>query len=145
MGAYYYDERKEIREAVIAGERALSSLRAAKDRLDSARRWGVMDLFGGNVISGFVKHSRMSDASRCVEQAKDDLRRFQDELSDVQDLQRLDIGIGDFMTFADFFFDGFLADIFVQSKINDARRNVEEAIRRVEEMLRRLKSSPAYR
>ena len=138
--AYGYDKKKEIREAIEAGEHALSSLRAAKEQLDSARRWGVLDLFGGNMISGFLKHSRMSNASRCVDQAKSDLRRFQDELSDVRDLQGMDIGINDFLTFADFFFDGFLADIFVQSKISDARRNVDEAIRRVEAMLKKLRN-----
>ena len=31
---------REVREAIAAGERALDSLRTAKDRLNSARAWG---------------------------------------------------------------------------------------------------------
>ena len=48
--------------------------------------------------------------------------------------------MGDFLTFADFFFDGFLADVMVQSKINNAKKQVDEAIRRVEEVLVKLRT-----
>jgi uncharacterized protein (DUF2164 family) len=40
--------------------------------------------------------------------------------------------------FADFFFDGLIADFYVQSKINNARAQVDEAISRVEGALDRL-------
>ncbi len=134
-----FDREREIREAIAAGERALVSLRDAKERLDSARRWGVVDLFGGGMISGFIKHSRVNDASRILDRAKYDLELFQRELADVQDIRGLDVGVDDFLTFADFFFDGFLADLFVQSRIGVSRRKIEEAIPRVEEMLGRLR------
>ena len=49
--------------------------------------------------------------------------------------------IDGFLTFADFFFDGFIADIFVQSKIREGQRQVQEAIRRVEDILCKLKSA----
>lgn len=49
--------------------------------------------------------------------------------------------VGGFLTFADFFFDGFLADIFVQSKIGDGKKQVQEAIRRVEDILRTLRAA----
>ncbi len=143
MGRYEvsYNRDKEIREAVIAGERALASLRSAHDRLDSARGWGILDLFGGNLITGLVKHSRISDASRYVDDARRDLAAFQSELRDVRDLQGLKIDVGDFLTFADFFWDGFLADIMVQSRINDARQKISQAITRTESVVRKLKSS----
>ena len=68
------------------------------------------------------------------------MNRFSKELSDVRDLQGLNIEIGDFLTFADFFFDGFLADIFVQSKIRQAQERIDDAIYRVEEVLRQLRN-----
>ena len=52
----------------------------------------------------------------------------------------MNIDVGGFLTFADFFFDGFLADVMVQSKINNAKRQVDEAIRRVENVLGRLRT-----
>ena len=139
-GYSVYDREKEVREAIIAGERALSSLRLAQEKLDSARGWGFLDLFGGNLITGLIKHSRISDASRYVEDARRDLTAFQNELRDVRDLD-LDVRIGDFLTFADFFWDGFIADIMVQSKINDARRRIAEAAGCTESIVRELKKS----
>ncbi len=136
-----YDRNKEIREAIAAGERALSSMRAAQNSLDSARGWGILDMFGGNLITGLIKHSKVSDASRYVDAARRDMAYFQNELQDIQDLQGLDIRIGDFLTFADFFWDGFLADILVQSKINDARRKIADAINRTESVVRKLRNS----
>ena len=136
-----YDREKEIREAISAGERALASLKRAQQELDGARTWGVFDLLGGNIITGAVKHMKIGDASRFVEEARRDLTAFQDELDDVRDLQDLDIDVGGFLTFADFFWDGFLADILVQSRINDARRRIADAISRTDAVVRKLKSS----
>ena len=135
-----YNRNSEIREAIEAGERALSSLQDAKNSLGSARGWGLFDLFGGGAISGMVKHMKIGDARQSLNQAKADLERFGRELSDVQDLQGLNIEIGDFLTFADFFFDGFLADMMVQSKIRQAQDDIDNAIYRVENLLRQLKT-----
>lgn len=132
---YYYDAEKERQEAIRAGERALNSLRDAEHYLGGARLWGIVDLFGGGGLSGLLKHSKLSDASRSVERAKADLRSFQKELGDVAGLENMQVDIGGFLTFADFFFDGLIADWLVQSKIQNARRQVSEAIARVEQIL----------
>lgn len=42
-----YDIEKEKREAIEAGQRALSSLRTAEENLNSAKNWGLVDMFGG--------------------------------------------------------------------------------------------------
>lgn len=135
-----YDESKEIREAVISGEKALVSLKDAKRYLDSARNWGVVDIFGGDLFSGLMKHSNIDKASQAMDRAKHDLRDFQQELHDVHDLPDMHIDMGDFMTFADYFFDGFIVDFMVQSKINEARQQVNNAISRVESILRQIRS-----
>jgi len=135
-----YDESKEIREAVFSGEKALVSLKDAKRYLDSARNWGVVDIFGGDLFSGLMKHSNIDKASQAMDRAKHDLRDFQQELHDVHDLPDMHIDMGDFMTFADYFFDGFIVDFMVQSKINEARQQVNNAISRVEGILRQIRS-----
>ena len=134
-----YDRNKEIREAIRAGERALDSLQEANRQLNSAGNWGLVDIFGGNTISGLMKHMKVNNASRCVDDARRDVATFRDELGDIRDVENLNIDIDGFLTFADFFFDGFVADIFVQSKIRKGQQQVREAIRRVEDILRCLK------
>lgn len=134
-----YDMDREVREAIDAGEQALRSLKTARDKLDSARNWGLVDIFGGSTISGLMKHKKIGDAERYIDDAKRDLRSFSRELGDIRGIENLNIDVSDFLTFADFFFDGFLTDMLVQSKINDAKRQVNEAIRRVEDALMKLR------
>ena len=117
-----YDIEKEKREAIEAGRRALNSLRTAKENLNSAKNWGLVDMFGGGFFTTLLKHSKMDQAKRNMEQAKYDLRSFSRELND----------------FADYFFDGFVVDWVVQDRINNAKRQVEEAIRRTESIVNQL-------
>ena len=99
-----------------------------------------MDIFGGDTISGLMKHKKIGDAERYIDDAKRDLRSFSRELGNIQGIENLNIDVGGFLTFADFFFDGFLADVMVQSKINNAKKQADEAIRRVESVLGRLRT-----
>lgn len=131
----YYNPEKERLEAIAAGEKALNSLRDAQYHLGGARLWGIVDLFGGGGLSGLLKHSDIRKASRSLEEARADLRAFQRELRDVTSLGGLQIDVGGFLTFADFFFDGVIADYLVQSKIVRARKQVMEAIEQVEKIL----------
>ena len=135
-----YDLEKEKREAIDAGNRALRSLRDAQNYLSSAKNWGIWDMLGGGFISTMVKQSKMDQAKQSMEQAKYDLKNFSRELNDVNMACHLDIKTGDFLSFADWFFDGFFVDWMVQDRINQASGQVAEAIRRVEGILRQLKS-----
>ena len=80
----------------------------------------------------------MDQAKRNMEQAKYDLRNFSRELNDVNMACDLHIDTGDFLSFADYFFDGFVVDWMVQDRINTAKRQVEEAIRRTESIVNQL-------
>lgn len=132
-------ERQEIREAVEAGELALFSLQTAREQLNSARNWGIWDLLGGGFFTDLMKHSKLENASRCIEMAKQDLQVFERELRDVTVDGDLKINIGNFLLFADFFFDGLIADYMVQSKIAEAKQQVDEAIERTELLLIQLR------
>lgn len=136
-----YNRTKEIHEAIISGEIALDKLKEAQKDLNSASNWGLVDIFGGNLLSGFMKHSSINDASKKVEDAKRELSRFRNELSDIRDIECLDIQIDGFLEFADFIFDGIFADVFVQSKINDFERQISKAIDRVQDILFVLKKA----
>lgn len=131
--------RREMKEALDAGERALSSLRKAQEKLNSAGNWGLFDMFGGGLFSTIMKRSKMDDAQQLMEAAKTDLKRFQRELKDVNIPLDLRMEVGSFLSFADFFFDGFVADYLVQSKISEAKEQVSDTIVRVEQILNELK------
>ena len=48
------NNKKEINEAIVAGDMALNSLYAAQEKLDSAKGWSWLDMFGGG-LSGAVE------------------------------------------------------------------------------------------
>lgn len=131
-------ETREILEAIDAGNEALESMRSARKYLNSARTWGIMDIFGGDFLTNVVKHSKMDHAREYLERANRDLERFTRELRDVP-AEYLKLDAGGFLTFADFMFDGLLADVLVQSKINEARQQLDRMIPSTEDAIRKLK------
>ena len=133
------DYRREIREAMQAGQEALNYLNQAKDCLNSAGNWGIVDMLGGGLLTTMIKRSKMKDADAVMQEARQALKRFQKELMDVENIPEFHIEMGDFLAFADYFFDGIIADVMVQSRINDARRQVDNAIRKVEYIMNQLK------
>ena len=133
------DRQIEIYEAVNAGQRALESLYDAREELQRARNWGIADLLGGGMFITYAKHNKINQAKNCIARAQQEMNRFGRQINDVDAFAGVDLGISDFLVFADYFFDGFVADFMVQQKINEAAGQVDEAIRRVEQLLARLK------
>ena len=133
-------DKKEICEAIQAGEAALTSMEKAREKLGSAKNWGLFDIFGGGVFSTFVKHSRMDDASSYMEDAKHSLAAFESELKDVSLSADLSIELGSFMRFADIFMDNVFVDVMVQSRINEAIIGLDQASDRIRSILAKLYS-----
>lgn len=119
-------DRKELQEAVAAGKAVLSALDRAAERLGSAQNWGTYDMLGGGMIATSVKHRRIDEARSSIHTAQNRLRRFQSELKDVQKDVRIQIDIGGMLTFADYFFDGFITDWIVQGKIKESLGHVRD-------------------
>ena len=97
----YMQNQQEIHEAICAADDALEALRRADRSLSSASSWGLWDMFGGGFLSTMMKHGRMDDAQREIEQARACLRRFSREVADVSGVEALDIDVGGFLQFAD--------------------------------------------
>lgn len=128
----------EIEQAKRAGQRALESLYDVQESLGSARNWGIFDLLGGGLLTDMMKHSKIKDAAFHMENARERLLDFQRELKDVNLPLELRMEVGGFLSFADFFFDGLITDYLVQSRIGEAREQVEDAIYQVKHLLERL-------
>ena len=122
---------QEIREAIQAADSALFHLRNAQQKLRSARNWGIYDLLGGGFFSTLIKHSKMDRARDEVEAARNAVCRFSRELSDVAGSAQFEMDTDDFLSFADYFFDGFMADYMMQNRIGRARDQVDNAIVRI--------------
>ena len=69
--------KKEVQEAIRAGEQVLQSLYYAGEKLENAGKWGIFAMFAGGFFSGYMKHSRIKEAEALLEQAKTELQLFQ--------------------------------------------------------------------
>ena len=134
------DEKREVREAVLAGRRALTSLEEAADALDSASNWGLFDLLAGGLITSLVKHARLDDAREALEQARADLYAFTREVADVRAIESLRVDVGGIATALDVIADNPFVDLYVQKKIDDAQDGVEAAIGATRTVLARLEA-----
>ena len=132
------DEKRELREAIRAGEHALDSLHAAMERLDSARAWGVCDLLGGRFISSRIKFRKIDDANEWVQLANNDLRTFAKELGDVTGVGTY-IRTGDLVSVLDMFCDNIVSDLTVQTRIRQAMVQIDRIIERVQDTVWTLK------
>ncbi len=138
--SFFIDKKKEIEEAIAAGRKLLISLRQISKSLQSASNWGTWDIIGGGMIATMAKHSRIDQAKAEISRTQSLLSRFHRELEDVGGKVEVNIEIGSFLTFADFFFDGIFADLTVQSKIRDAEDRIMNTTNKVNSIMRRLEA-----
>ena len=131
-------QQKELEEAISAGENAKRLLGQVQDDLDSARNWGTWDMLGGGLIATMAKYDRLDSAQSSIQAAQRALSDFRTELADVSRLQVPNIQIGEFATFADYFFDGIFSDWYVQSSIKTAQEGVSEVLMKLTATLRNL-------
>ncbi len=130
---------KELKEAIRAGKNAIYHLERTEGSLDSAENWGTWDLFGGGLITDMMKHSHLDDAKSAAESVQTALSLFRAELADVQISNNINIETDGFAKFADFFFDGLIADWCMQSRIHASQESVTYTRNQVEKVLDRLK------
>lgn len=134
-------QQKELEEALSAGENAKRLLGQVQDDLDSARSWGTWDMLGGGLIATMAKHDRLDSAQSSIRAAQRALSDFRTELADVSQLQVPSIQIGEFATFADYFFDGIFSDWYVQSSIKKAQEGVSDVHMKLTAALRDLEAA----
>lgn len=130
----YNDQLADFDRVINAGDHALKSLKVAKAYLDGARAWGIADLLGGGILPGVMKHWDINDAKRNINDAEQGLQEFIYALDHIQISGELDLEIDCFLSFIDLFWDNFLADYLVQTRIKKARKSLDEIIAKVEHL-----------
>lgn len=134
----FENQKKEIREAISAGNKAKNIAEQVLSELDDAEGWGTWDLLGGGLISDLAKHSSLDDAQEEIEHLQVQLRRFKTELADVTIRAEMQVNIDGFLRFADYFFDGLFADWAVLDKIEESKSEVKNVINQIQAVLNKL-------
>ena len=142
------DRRREIAEALAAGEHALDLAKDIRETLNSASSWATFDIFGGDLVADLVKHGKLENAQKKIYDLQNALSGLRTELADVDNIDAgLTVTIDSSTSFADYFFDT-LFDLVVLERINrsiDEMDHVCERIRSVIWALRGLDAQEAQK
>ncbi|MGM0846795.1 MAG: hypothetical protein ACQEUT_17700, partial [Bacillota bacterium] len=138
QSAEYKAQLKEVKEAEDAAVMALLKLDSAADCLDSAGNWGMVDMFGGGLISSAAKRSKMDDAQRALHEAQRYLKKLEKELADLNMKSTQTLEVSGFLNMTDLFFDNFFSDMMVQDKISRTAEGVSETREKLRELYSKL-------
>ena len=130
-------ELLEVREALEAGNAALSSAVDVRSTLYAAENWGFFDARGG-VLASFIKGGDVDRAQEQVEQLQVDLRRFRTELIDIRVTAEVKIDIDDFLNVADSLFEGVFSDFDDVSRIEAIKKQTDTAVSNIKYMVSKL-------
>nr|WP_294466192.1 hypothetical protein [uncultured Sellimonas sp.] len=138
--AFLKNQNREIHEALDAGQQALYRAEEISQGLKDAKTWGTIDLMGGGLMTDVIKYDKLNKVRDKTMDLQSALRSFRTELADVSsqidgDIQ---VEIGDFLHFADYFFDGFITDWMVYDRIKQAKERAERTCSQIQGILERL-------
>lgn len=138
--AFHGNQQREIEEAINAGNCAFRIAQKILEDLDSAKKWSTVDLLGGNLIADMAKHDKINKVQDRIQDLQNALRGFRTELADVTERISGDlyVEIGDFLHFADYFFDGLFADWMVYDRINDSWNRTHQTCEQIQRVLEQL-------
>lgn len=111
------NELSQNGKAVNIINRLLPLLDEAERNLSRARNWSIFDVLGGGFIVDLFKHSKLSKAQGNMEQVNSLMNELSCILRGINIPADCTMEVGNFVTFADFLFDGFFVDAYVTSKI----------------------------
>lgn len=135
---YLGSQKRELQEAMNAGNAALSCADQILSELNSAEGWGTWDLVGGGLLTDLAKHSHLDQAQASVETLQTQLRCFKTELADVTIDADIQVSIDGFLRVADYFFDGIFADWAVLDQIHQSQQQVQRVRNQIESVLNHL-------
>lgn len=97
-------------------------------------------MLGGGLIATAIKHDRIDEAQQEAHAAQQALAALRRELKDVHiNFDAQGIRVDGFARFADYFFDGLIADWAVQGRINDSLAGVRRTREQVSALMARLR------
>lgn len=135
MSLYKQGHNTDIEYAVDLVNEATAHLYRAREVLNAARSWGIVDIVGGGIAITAIKHQRINDAKVEIVYANEALRQLQMVWTKPLNLEAITLEIGQLATIADFIFDNPLTDIYVQNQILVAKDQVERVIYQTEQLI----------
>lgn len=132
----------QINRALKLTDELIGCLDTAERQLSSARNWGFLDILGGGLITDLIKHSKLQNAKTSMEHVNYLMQQLQQILGSISIPGDYRMQIGGFATFADFFFDSGIVDIYMTAKIMNSLEEVRRLKDKCYDLKQRLSSYP---
>ena len=137
-------QKREIREVLQAGSRALSTVKSILDDLDDAESFAAWDTFGGGSrYHDRMKHDYLDEAQAKINRLQIELRSFKTELSDVKIYANIQVQIEKCLKFADYCYDGLFTDWAVMDKIGQSVNKVRNTQNEITAIISKLEDKLA--
>ncbi len=107
----------QVNQAIDLTNQLISCLDDAEKQLSSARNWGFLDVLGGGLIVDLIKHSKLNNAKDSMSRVNYLLQELQRVLGGITMPGDYSMQVGGVLTFADFFFDSGIVDVYMTAKI----------------------------
>lgn len=130
----------QINQAINLTDQLISELDQAERQLSSARNWGFLDVLGGGFIVDLIKHSKLNNAKISMDRVNYLLQELKRVLGGISIPGDYSMNVGGIATFADFFFDSGIVDVYMTAKIMSSLNEVRNLKNRCYELKNRLQS-----
>ena len=130
----------QVNQALILTDQLIAELDQAERQLTSARNWGFLDVLGGGLITDLIKHSKLNNAKSSMDRVNYLLQELRRALGGISMAGDYSMNVGGFETFADFFFDSGIVDVYMTAKIMSSLNEVRNLKNRCYELRSRLSS-----
>ena len=130
----------QVNQALNLTNQLIATLDDAERQLSSARNWGFLDVIGGGLITDLIKHSKLNNAKVSMDRVNYLLQELKRVLGGISMAEDYSMNVNGFLTFADFFFDSGIVDVYVTAKIMNSLSEVRRLRDRCYELRQRLSS-----
>ena len=130
----------QVNQAINLTNQLIGELEQAERQLSSARNWGFLDVLGGGVIVDLIKHSKLNNAKISMDRVNYLLQELKRVLGGISMPGDYSMNVGGIATFADFFFDSGIVDVYMTAKIMSSLNEVRNLKNRCYELRSRLAS-----
>ena len=128
----------QVNQALNLTNQLIAELDQAERQLSSARNWGFLDVLGGGLITDLIKHSKLSNAKVSMERVNYLMQELRRVLGGISMAGDYSMNVSGFETFADFFFDSGIVDVYMTAKIMNSLSEVRSLKNRCYELRTRL-------
>ena len=130
----------QVNQALNLTNQLIAELDQAERQLSSARNWGFLDVLGGGLITDLIKHSKLNNAKSSMDRVNYLLQELRRALGGISMAGNYSMNVSGFETFADFFFDSGIVDVYMTAKIMSSLNEVRNLKNRCYELRSRLSS-----